>query len=238
MQTACAGSNATSPTGDRSKRRRQLVEQMGFLGARQQRGVDQPPDSGGARAAIGDLPIEQFRKMVEVNLLGTFQVTQVIGTCMASARKRFDHQHRSLYASVSPTSGSTTTCRATAVPEIAGLRRVEGSRRQHDEVLRDALGFAGVRVNTLSPGGVLGGQDDQFKGKYGARVPLGRMAEADDLKGPLVFLASRALRMSRDTSCASMAGSPPGSHEKIPTPKEPTPRHALDWELGWSWELR
>ena len=47
-------------------------------------------------------------------------------------------------------------------------------------------------MNTLSPGGVLAGQDEQFKAKYSARVPLGRMAQADDLKGPLVFLASRA----------------------------------------------
>jgi NAD(P)-dependent dehydrogenase (short-subunit alcohol dehydrogenase family) len=51
---------------------------------------------------------------------------------------------------------------------------------------------AGIRVNTLSPGGVLAGQDEQFKQKYGARVPLRRMAEAADLRGPLVFLASRA----------------------------------------------
>jgi NAD(P)-dependent dehydrogenase (short-subunit alcohol dehydrogenase family) len=54
------------------------------------------------------------------------------------------------------------------------------------------LAGQGIRVNTLSPGGVLGGQDEQFKAKYGARVPLRRMAEADDLKGPLVFLASPA----------------------------------------------
>ena len=33
-------------------------------------------------------------------------------------------------------------------------------------------GPSGVRVNTLSPGGVLGGQDEQFKAKYGSRVPL------------------------------------------------------------------
>jgi NAD(P)-dependent dehydrogenase (short-subunit alcohol dehydrogenase family) len=49
-----------------------------------------------------------------------------------------------------------------------------------------------VRVNTLSPGGVRAAQDEQFTSKYGARVPLRRMAEAADLKGPLVFLASPA----------------------------------------------
>ena len=47
-------------------------------------------------------------------------------------------------------------------------------------------------MNALSPGGVVGGQDDEFKRKYSARVPLGRMAEPDDLRGPLVFLASDA----------------------------------------------
>ncbi len=50
----------------------------------------------------------------------------------------------------------------------------------------------GVRVNALSPGGVLGGQDEEFKRKFCDRVPLGRMATAGDLRGPLLFLASSA----------------------------------------------
>jgi NAD(P)-dependent dehydrogenase (short-subunit alcohol dehydrogenase family) len=52
----------------------------------------------------------------------------------------------------------------------------------------------GVRVNALSPGGVLGGQDEQFLAKFSARTPLRRLAEADDLTGPLLFLASDASR--------------------------------------------
>ena len=51
-------------------------------------------------------------------------------------------------------------------------------------------GKFGVRVNMLSPGGVAGGQDPEFKRKFSARVPMGRMAEHGDLTGPLVFLAS------------------------------------------------
>jgi NAD(P)-dependent dehydrogenase (short-subunit alcohol dehydrogenase family) len=48
----------------------------------------------------------------------------------------------------------------------------------------------GVRVNTISPGGVRGDQDPEFVRKYCAHVPLGRMAEPEDLAGPLIFLAS------------------------------------------------
>jgi len=50
----------------------------------------------------------------------------------------------------------------------------------------------GVRVNTLSPGGVLADQDAEFRAKFCSRVPMGRMATDDDLRGPLLFLASQA----------------------------------------------
>lgn len=51
----------------------------------------------------------------------------------------------------------------------------------------------GIRVNTLSPGGVFANQDKEFVEKYSARVPQGRMANKEtDLGGPLVFLASDA----------------------------------------------
>jgi NAD(P)-dependent dehydrogenase (short-subunit alcohol dehydrogenase family) len=156
-------------------------------------GIDQPPDSPGGRHHLQDLPIDPFRRMVEVNLLGTFQVTQAFGDLMATDGGGSIINIGSLYASVSPDPSFYAHLAGNA-PFIKSP--AYGASKA--AVVNLSKFFAthwadrGVRVNTLSPGGVLGGQDDQFKAKYNARVPLRRMAVADDLKGPLVFLASAA----------------------------------------------
>jgi len=156
-------------------------------------GIDQPPDAGGNRSRIEDLPIDQFRRIVEVNLLGTFQVTQVVGGRMAARGGGSIINIGSLYASVSPDqrfydhlAGDLPFLKP---PAYGASKAAVVNMTKYFATL---WGGAGVRVNTLSPGGVLAGQDDQFRMKYAARVPLGRLAQPDDLKGPLVFLASSA----------------------------------------------
>ena len=51
---------------------------------------------------------------------------------------------------------------------------------------------AGVRVNTLTLGGIFDEQPQEFLEAYGARVPLGRMADGNEALGAVVFLASDA----------------------------------------------
>ncbi len=49
-----------------------------------------------------------------------------------------------------------------------------------------------VRVNTIAPGGVVGDQDPRFVERYNALTPLKRMAKAEELAMPTLFLASPA----------------------------------------------
>lgn len=156
-------------------------------------GIDQPPDSGSNRFRIDTMPVDQFRRMVEVNLVGTFQVIQEIGAGMVARGKGSIVNIGSLYASVAPDQRFYDH-----LPGDAPFLKAPSYGASKAAIVNLTKFFAtlwgphGVRVNTLSPGGVLGGQDAEFKSKYGARVPIGRMAEPSDLKGPLVFLASSA----------------------------------------------
>jgi NAD(P)-dependent dehydrogenase (short-subunit alcohol dehydrogenase family) len=172
----------------------QVVERMGVPSILvNNAGIDQPPDSPGGRHHLHQLPIDDFRRMVEVNLLGTFQVTQVFGERMAASGGGSIINIGSLYASVSPDAnfyshlaGNAPFIKSPAYgASKAGVVSLSKFFATH-------WAGRGVRVNTLSPGGVQAGQDEQFKTKYGARVPLARMADPDDLKGPLIFLASSA----------------------------------------------
>jgi NAD(P)-dependent dehydrogenase (short-subunit alcohol dehydrogenase family) len=152
-------------------------------------GIDQPPDSVSSRWRIEELPADQFRKMVEVNLLGTFQVTQVLGGRMADGGGGSIINIGSLYASVSPDQrfydhlpGEPPFLKS---PAYGASKAAVVNMTKYFATL---WGKQGVRVNTLSPGGVEADQHLEFKTKYGARVPLGRMATASDLSGPLLFV--------------------------------------------------
>jgi len=156
-------------------------------------GIDRPPANASKGYRLEEIPLAENREIFEVNTLGLFQVTQVFGARMTEAGRGSIINIGSLYASVSPDERFYDH-----IPGDPPFLKPPAYGASKAAVINLTRYLAtlwaphGVRVNALSPGGVLGGQDDEFKRKFCDRVPLGRMATADDLHGPLLFLASKA----------------------------------------------
>jgi NAD(P)-dependent dehydrogenase (short-subunit alcohol dehydrogenase family) len=145
-------------------------------------GIDVPP---------GTNDDASFRETLDVNVAGVFNATQVFGQRMCEAGGGSIVNIGSLYASIAPIPAlydhldpPFTKPAAYGASKAAVVNLTRYFAR--------LWGPAGVRVNALSPGGMLGAQDAEFVRKYADRVPIGRMAEAADLVGPLLFLASDA----------------------------------------------
>ena len=151
-------------------------------------GIDQPPDAG-AQAVLDHA---EFLRVLDVNLAGAFNATLVFGETMVAAGGGAIVNIGSLYASIAPEPRLYDHLDGFLKPPAYGASKA--GLVQLTKYFARLWGPHGVRVNALSPGGVRGGQDAEFLRKYCARVPLGRMAEAEDLGGPLVFLASDASR--------------------------------------------
>lgn len=155
-------------------------------------GIDQPPGVV-TTYRIPDIPPEVVREVLEVNVLATFQVTQIFAKPMLQSRRGSIINIGSLYGSVSPDARfyAHLDCDPPFVkPPAYGASKA--ALANLTRYLATHWGPYGVRVNTLSPGGVLGNQDPQFQAKFCDRVPLGSMAKGEDLQGPLIFLAASA----------------------------------------------
>jgi NAD(P)-dependent dehydrogenase (short-subunit alcohol dehydrogenase family) len=156
-------------------------------------GIDQPPSGAGTTYRVEDWPLAAWQSVLDVNLLGAFQATQVFGAAMLAAGRGSIINIASLYASVAPDSRYYDHLKHD--PPFLKPPAYGASKAALVNLTRQLAGLwapRGVRVNALSPGGVVGDQDGEFQRKFTSRVPLGRMAVPADLGGPLVFLASDA----------------------------------------------
>ena len=142
-----------------------------------------------------DYALDVWREVIAVNLDGMFLMAQAVGRQMLAQQTGGSViQTASVYGVVAPDpriyEGSeylggpinTPAAYSASKAAIIGLTR-------H---LAAHWGPKGIRVNTLTPGGVESGQNDAFRSNYSARVPLGRMARASELQAALLFLASDA----------------------------------------------
>ncbi len=148
-------------------------------------------------APFEEFSLQEWRKVMAVNLDGMFLVAQAVGARMLRQQTGGSIiQTSSIYGVVGPDQriyqGSdylggpinTPAVYAASKAGVIGLSRY----------LATYWATSGIRVNTLTPGGVASGQNAEFRERYSARVPLGRMADRGDMVGALIYLASDASR--------------------------------------------
>lgn len=142
-----------------------------------------------------DYPLSVWREVMSVNIDGMFLVAQAVGRHMiARGGGGSVIQTASIYGLVGPDAriyeGSDYLGGPINTPAVysASKAAVVGLTRW----LATHWAPHGIRVNCLVPGGVSSGQNSVFAQKYSARVPLGRMAEADEMVPALLYLASPA----------------------------------------------
>jgi NAD(P)-dependent dehydrogenase (short-subunit alcohol dehydrogenase family) len=158
-------------------------------------GIDHPPSARNGSWLFEDVPEEMSAAALDVNALGVLRVCQVYGAEMARLGRGSIINIGSLYGSAAPDPRLYAHLELDPPflkPPAYGMSKAGvGALTRYLAVL---WGPVGVRVNTLSPGGVLGDQDPCFREKFTARVPMRRLATAEDLTGPLLFLASAQSR--------------------------------------------
>jgi NAD(P)-dependent dehydrogenase (short-subunit alcohol dehydrogenase family) len=157
--------------------------------------LDSPPNAPAEEVGpVESYPESSFERVMDVNVKGTFLTCQVVGARMAAEGRGSIVNISSVYGMLSP------------VQDLYEFRRRAGGEFYKPiaySVSKSALynltrylatywAKSGVRVNTLTLAGVWNDQPQEFLDAYERRMPVGRMADVQEVVGPVVFLASDA----------------------------------------------
>lgn len=138
-----------------------------------------------------DDPLANWERSMQANATGLFAITRAFGAAMAEQGGGSIVNIGSIQGMVGPDDALYEGLDMRAVPDYffhkAGMVNLTRFFAAH-------YGPRGVRVNCLSPGGFLSGQDPAFVARYARATFLRRMADPRDLGGPVVFLLSEAAR--------------------------------------------
>ena len=146
-------------------------------------------------APFEEYKLEQWDEIMRVNIGGMFLVAKQVGKIMIKQNVGGSIiQTSSIYGIVGPDNriyeGSYYLEKQINTPAVyaASKSAVLGLTKY----LATYWAAAGIRVNTITPGGVESGQNDIFRQKYSSRVPLQRMGQPHEIAGALLYLASDA----------------------------------------------
>lgn len=133
-------------------------------------------------AGFFDTTEEKWDTVLDTNLKGTFFCA------LAAARWMRETKTAGSIVNVS------TQCAQLAVKNLVAYGTSKAGIHGLTKQLAIELAPLGIRVNTFAPGPVNVERnlrdDPDYRDAWGAMIPLGRTAEAEEMVGPAVFLAS------------------------------------------------
>lgn len=134
---------------------------------------------------FGDV-FDAWDHIMDVNLKGTMLGCKIIGKQMVERGSGCIINIASQYGLVAPhfdiyegTGISQPIAYSVSKAGVLGLTRY----------LACLWGKHGVRVNSITPGGVYNGQDKSFVDRFNALNPMGRMARPDEIAGAALYIA-------------------------------------------------
>lgn len=148
------------------------------------------PDADFYSRSLGDhktSALENLNKATDVNVVGTILMAQGVAEIMKKQKSGVIVNIGSHYGIVANNQSVYPNGKGR---EIGYYCFSKGGVINYTRYLAALLGKYNIRVNTLSPGGVLSGQPKEFVKNYSEHTPLGRMAEPKDMIGALIFLLS------------------------------------------------
>lgn len=143
---------------------------------------------------LAEYSLGDWNRVVAVGLTGTFLCTKHVVPYFIERRKGNIINIASIYGIVGPDpriyEGSLYKGFQLNTPPAYAASK--GAVVNYTRYLATTLAPYNIRANCLTPGGVFSGENEAFVQRYSARVPVGRMGRREELKGPVLFLASDA----------------------------------------------
>lgn len=155
--------------------------------------LDSPPGAPPSQnGPFEEFPVEVWTQVMDVNVKGVFLSCQVVGAAMGAGASVINIS--SIYGMVSPDQRIYESLRSQGREFFKPIAYSVSKSALFNLTRYLATYWApkGVRVNTLTLGGVFNNQDPGFVSAYESRTPLGRMARAGEYDGAVVFLLSEA----------------------------------------------
>jgi NAD(P)-dependent dehydrogenase (short-subunit alcohol dehydrogenase family) len=140
-------------------------------------------------------PLGQWHADLAVGVTGPFLCAQIIGGHLARQRRGVVINISSEYGIIAPDQRLYERPGVAAAEQpVKPVSYTVVKAALHGLTIYLAAYWAplGVRVNTITLGGVENAQPADFLERATARIPMGRMARPDDFQGALVYLCSDA----------------------------------------------